>query len=134
MPSDNFDTACDRLSNAVDTVQFERLRWARHEGPMLARMIELAQAAIEQRPDFELTEEGSSAANRRFVVKVHSNRVIAINLGLADGRATASAEGIERARYRVEPGAPIVAEFDEVDAPWMTAALGELFSRVRPAA
>ena len=68
MPDDNFELECDRLSSAVDSVQFERIRWARHEGPMLERMVQLAQAAVADRPDFELTDEGSRGAVKRYVI------------------------------------------------------------------
>ena len=63
MAQDSFELACDRLSGAVDGVLFERLRWARTEGPMLARLVELAQGAVEARGDIDLSDEG---INQRY--------------------------------------------------------------------
>ena len=87
MPQDSFQQECDRLSQAVDAAQFERLRWAKVEGPMLAKLVSLALGAIETRPEFELTEEGATNDLKRFVLKVHSNRVAAIALWLENGPA-----------------------------------------------
>eukprot|EP01042_Synura_sphagnicola_P018123 gene18123-22915_t len=46
MTQDSFEDACDRLSQGIDAVQFERLRWSKTEGPMLARLVELVHLAI----------------------------------------------------------------------------------------
>lgn len=132
MPQDSFELACDRLSGVVDGAQFERLRWARTEGPMLARLVELAQAALEDRDDFELSEEGSGGDVKRFVLKIHGFRIVAVSLGLRGGVVVVDAEAIERARYTVEQGAPVSAEFSVVDEHWMAAALEQVFARIRP--
>lgn len=130
MPQANFDLVCDRLSSAVDKGQFERLRWERNEGPMLARLVALAHGALEQRSEFELAEEGSSSALKRFVLKVHGNRVVAIAIWLGEGLVHVQAEAIERSRYRLTTGDRLSADFKVIDEQWMTDALQELFSRV----
>jgi hypothetical protein len=126
----SFELECDRLSHVVDDIQFERLRWARTEGPMLARLVELAHDALEGRDDFELIDEGSTSAVKRFVVKVHSNRIIAIVMGLDSGCAIIGAEAIERSKYRVSDDSPVFTEFAGVNEAWMAGALQQLFSRV----
>ena len=130
MTQDSFELACDRLSGAVDGVLFERLRWARTEGPMLTRLVELAQSAIEDRGDFELSEEGSTAERKRFILKVHSNRVIAMTICLNRGWTELGAETIERSAYRLSDTTPLTAEFAAVDKQWMAGALQEIFSRI----
>jgi hypothetical protein len=131
MPDDSFEIECDRLSKVVDSVQFERVRWAKHEGPMLARLVELARAAIAERSDFELTDEGSRGAIKRFVLKVHSSRIVAVNLGLEDGKVVVWAEPIERSQYRVVNGQRHSAEFQDVDEVWMKGALREIVGEVQ---
>lgn len=131
MPQDSFHTECDRLSQIVDPVQFERLRWARTEAPMLARLVELAQAATDKREDFELTEEGSTKEVKRFVVKVHGFRVVALALGLDGLRAKVWVEPVERSRYQVAPGQAVLADFETVDEEWFAGALQQLFGRVQ---
>lgn len=131
MPQDPFELACDRLSSAVDGVQFERLRWARTEGPMLARLVELTIAAVEARSDYELVEEGSRADTRRFVLKVHGTRIVAIVVGLAGGRAVMTAEAIDRSRFGLTGGEPVTADFAAVDEAWIADALGTLFGRIQ---
>ena len=130
MPDDRFENACDRLSNAVDSVQFERVRWAKNEGPMLEHLVALAQAAVAERPDIELTDEGSLGAAKRFVLKVHGQRVVAVTLGLDGGRVALWAEEIERSKYKVVDGRRQTAEFKDVDATWMKDSLGALMSEV----
>ena len=131
MPEDNFELVCDRLSSAVDGVQFERLRWARTEGPMLARLVELTLAAIEARSDYELTEEGSRGDTKRFVLKVHGTRVVAISAGLDAGRAVMAAEAIDRSRFWLASSEPIAADYAAVDHAWITNALGTLLGRIQ---
>ncbi len=133
MPQDSFAQECDRLSHVVDGVQFERLRWGRTEGPMLARLVELALAAVEERADFELTEEGSTSDIRRFILKVHSKRVAGISFRLQDGQAVATLHAIERSKYTLAKGTPLGSDFSAVDEHWMAAVLAELFSRVQAA-
>src|SRR5688572_4490567 len=118
MIDDRFETECDRLSGAVDAAQFERVRWAKNEGPMLDRLVQLAQAAVTDRSDFELTDEGSKSAIRRFVLKVHGFRIAAVNLSLEEGRVVAWAEPIERSKYVVVEGRRHTAEFQDVDEAW----------------
>jgi inactivated superfamily I helicase len=132
MPATRFESACDTLSNAVDPVQFERLRWGRSEGPMLARLVELAQAAMSGREDFDLVEEGSTRDAKRYTVKVYSGRVAALVLSLDDGRGVASIVDTERSKCRVVDAVPVSAEFSTIDAEWMANALGQLLSHVQP--
>jgi hypothetical protein len=131
MPQDGFLSACDQLSAAVDPVQFERLRWSRTEAPMLAHLVELAQGAVEDREDIELTDEGSGGALRRFIVKVHGNRIIAIAISLKGTTVSIQAEAIARSPYKVADADPLTGEFKEFDAALMAAALGTLFERVQ---
>jgi hypothetical protein len=128
---DRLEIECDRLSHAVDAALYERLRWERNEGPMLARLVALAHATLEKRNEFELAEEGSTSASKRFVLKIHSNRVVAISIWIKDGSANLRAEQIERSPYRLADGNPLSADFQAVDELWMANALQELFSRVR---
>lgn len=131
MQLENFCLACDQLSQAVDATQFERLRWARDEGPKLARLVELAQGAVAQRDDFELTDEGSGGAIRRFVVKVHGFRIMAVEICLENNIVSLQAEAIERSRFAVRLAEPVKSPFAQVDEAWMAATLGQLFSRVQ---
>jgi len=129
--NDPFELECDRLSSTVDSFLYERIRWDRIEGPLLARLAELSRAAFESRPDFELTEEGATSDLKRFVLKVHSNRIMAIKMWLANGRALIDVEEIERSRYKVMPGEPISSEFEGVDEQWMAASMRAIVARVR---
>jgi hypothetical protein len=130
MTQQSFHDACDRLSQAVDGVQFERLRWARTEGPMLARLVELAHQAMADRDDFELIEEGATSDIKRFVLKVHANRVAGIAVQLASGQAMVTIEEISRSRYAIAPGDPVCANFAQVDETWMAATLQTVFERI----
>ena len=133
MPPESFARECDRLSHVVDDIQYERLRWARTEGPMLATLADLAKAALADRSDFELVEEGATRDVKRFVMKIHGNRVVALTLSLDSGRAIVAAELAERSKYALIPGTPASADFTDVDAAWMAAALKGVFSRIVPA-
>jgi hypothetical protein len=128
---DSFEIECDRLSQVVDGALFARLRWERNEGPMLARLVALVQSAVDGRGEFEFAEEGATSDIKRFILKVHSNRVVAITISLKDGQAVVGGEEIERSKYRLLEGAPISADFQIVDEAWMAGALRELFSRVQ---
>lgn len=130
MPQDSLELECDRLSHVVDSIQYERLRWSRIEGPMLVRLVELAQSAMQGRPDFELIDEGSTSDVKRFVLKVHGNRISGLTFHLDQGQAVITAFPIERSRYRLAAGPPVAAGFDAVDEAWMALALRELLSRV----
>ncbi len=131
MNNDPLELECDRLSSTVDSFLYERIRWDRVEGPLLARLAELSRAAFESRPDFELTEEGATSDLKRYVLKVHSNRIIAIKMWLANGRALIDVEEIERSKYKVMPAEPISTEFDGVDEQWMAASMRAMLARVR---
>ncbi len=130
IPHEEFQTQCDRLSKTVDAAGFERLRFARTEAPMLARLVELAQGAVEEREDFELAEEGSTADTKRFVLKVHGTRVISIALGLDGPHVRVWADTINRSAYTLTYGDAIVTDFAAVNEAWMAAALMALFARV----
>ena len=130
MPHDSFQLACDRISQGVDGAQFERLRWAKHEGPMLAALVALAHEAIAERGEFELTEEGATNDIKRFVLKVHGFRVMAIVLWLDNGRAVINAEAVTRGKYSIAPGEPMAVDFPAADASWMAASLQALFGRI----
>lgn len=131
MPDDSFQLECDRVSQIVDNALFERLRWERNEGPMLAQLVSLAHSALEPRSEFELVEEGATRDIKRFVLKVHGNRVVGLTLRLEGGRAMLDAHALERSRYGLAGGAGAAAYFAEVDEPWMVRALQDQLSRVR---
>lgn len=131
VPDTSFDLECDRLSHVVDDAQFERLRWARTEGPMLARLVALAEGALEERSDFALVEEGTSRDDKRFTMKVHGNRVVTVVISLDGSRAVLQVEEAERSRYQVLPGEPVSVEFALADEAWMASALQQLFSRIQ---
>lgn len=130
MSHDKIQMEFDRLSKDVDPFLFERLRWDREEGPMLAKLVTLAHGALESRGDFALTEEGATSDIKRFILKVHSNRIIAIVITLENGRALVAAEQIERSKYLLRDNTPVSASFDMVDEDWMAATFRELISRV----
>ena len=131
MTQDSFELECDRLSNAVDSVQYERLRWSKNEGPMLARLVELAHGALESRSEFELVEEGATSDIKRFVLKVHGNRVAAIVIWLEGSRPHIKIEEIQRGKYVIADASPLSAEFAEVDEAWMARSLQALFGRIQ---
>jgi hypothetical protein len=130
MRDDSFENACDRLSNAVDSVQFERVRWAKNEGPMLDRLVAMAGSAVDDREDFELNDEGSKGPLRRFVLKVHGVRIVAVNLHLDEGQVVLWGEEIERSPYKVN-GARPAADYQVIDEAWMKAAIGAIVGDVR---
>ena len=127
VPENSFQLECDRVSHIVDGALFERLRWERNEGPMLAHLVALARSALEGRSEFELVEEGATRDLKRFVLKIHGNRVIAISMHIEGGQAVLQAETLERSRYRLIDAAPLTADFASVDAPWMADALQQQF-------
>lgn len=131
MSSDPFEQECDRLSQVVDNALFTRLRWERNEGPMLAKLVALAHGALEDRSEFELTEEGATSDIKRFVLKVHSNRIMAIVISLDGRQVNVRAEAIDRSKYTVAAGPVVAADFDAADEQWMRFALQEQFARVR---
>lgn len=131
MSSQPFDLECDRLSEVVDKMLYERLRWERNEGPMLARLVTLAHGALEQRSEFELAEEGATSDLKRFVLKVHGNRIMAVAIWLEQRQVNLRAEAIDRSKFQVAAGAPVVADYAVVDEQWMAATLQQLFGRVQ---
>ncbi|WEK46627.1 MAG: hypothetical protein P0Y56_16720 [Candidatus Andeanibacterium colombiense] len=130
MPEDPFLVECDRLSRLVNPIQYEQLRWSREDGPMLARLVSHAFEALEDRPEIELAEEGATKDIKRFILKVHSNRVAAVLIHLEAGRAVFRIEPIERSKYGVAAGNPVATEFDLANEQWVANALQELFGRI----
>ncbi len=130
MTQDNFQLECDRLSHIVDGALFDRLCWERNEGPKLARLVALAHGAFEARSEFELAEEGATRDIKRFVLKIHGNRVVAISLRLAGGQAVVEAHALDRSVYGIRAGSAAAADFSAVDAAWMAGALQAQFARV----
>lgn len=131
MPQTSLDIECDRLSSVIDTALFERLKWERNVGPVLARLVALAHAALEKRGEFEFAEEGATRDVKRFVLKVHGNRVIAIAMRVEAGRAVVESQAIDRGRYSLAGGPPLSIDSDALDEPWMEQALQQLFARVQ---
>lgn len=130
MSDENFDLSCDRLSSIVDGALHERLHWERTVGPVLARLVELTHSALADREEFELSEEGATRDVKRYVVKIHGNRIFAIQLTVVDGRAIVDAAQIERSRFLLKPAAPISADIGHVDEQWIAEALQSTFERV----
>lgn len=98
---------------------------------MLAKLVSLAQAAFEGRSEFELADEGSTNEIKRFVLKVHNQRVAAIAIFLERGQVKLQVEEIERSQYRIREGLPLTADFEQIDEAWMASALQELFGRIQ---
>jgi hypothetical protein len=131
VPENSFQSECDRLSSIVDGTLFERLRWERTEGPMLAHLVALALSAFEGRSEFELAEEGATRDVKRFVLKIHGKRVLAITLWIESGRALLDVHAIERSSYDLSAGSATSADFEAADGAWMAGALQQQFGRVR---
>lgn len=131
MRDDPFLIECDRLSQLVNPVQFEQLRWTREDGPMLARLVSLAFETLEDRPEIELVEEGATKDIKRYVLKVHSTRIAAIAIYLDQGRAVFTIEPVDRSSYKVADTTPLSIDFDEANEQWIADSLQELFSRIR---
>jgi hypothetical protein len=115
VPQDSFQLECDRISNIVDGTLCERLRWERNEGPMLV-------------------EEGATRDLKRFVLKIHGNRVFSITLSISGAQAQVDASPIERSKYGLAPGGIVTSGYESVDEAWMTRALEQQFGRVRASA
>lgn len=130
MPQARFAQQCDRLSQTVDKALFDRLLWERTEAPVLANLVALAHAALEDREEFELAEEGATPTVKRFVLKVHGNRVAALALRLNAGQAELTIGPIERSPHQVTPGPVLSVPFAGIDAAWMTASMDALFARI----
>lgn len=130
MPQARFAQQCDRLSQTVDKTLHDRLIWERTEAPILAGLVALAHAALEGRDEFELAEEGATSTVKRFVLKVHGNRVAALAMRLVEGRAELQIQAIERSPYQVVAGAVLSTPFAGIDAAWMATSLDGLFARI----
>ena len=130
MPQASLDLDFDRLSKAVDAAQFERLRWSQNDAPVLAKLVELAQAAVADRSDFELSEEGASTDIKRFILKIHGIRMMGIKFWVENGHAMVASSAVERSRYRVAAGEPIATPYAQVGEEWMAEALHALFGRI----
>nr|WP_137676191.1 hypothetical protein [Parerythrobacter lutipelagi] len=122
--------ALDRLSHKVDAGNFERMRWGRDEMPKLLRLVELVKGAVEDRSDIEINEEGGEGNSKRFVIKVHGQRIAGLGMALDKGRAVAAIGSIERSSFAVEQGDPIHTLYENVDAEWMAQTLGTLMERI----
>ncbi len=134
MSDKDFTSVCDRFSGVVDDVQFERFRWTRDEAPKLARLVEMTQAAFTGREDYELAEEGGSggqAGFKRFLIKVHGKRTVAVAVMLRDGQAIFGAEPVERSEYTIEQSEPIASDFANVDTQWVEQALAQIVGQIR---
>ena len=101
---------------------------------MLTRLVALAHAALEARSEFELIEEGATRDLKRFVLKIHGNRVVSITLSIAGGQARVETSPIERSKYALAPGGAVTTGYESADEAWMTQALEQQFGRVRAGA
>lgn len=133
MTDNKFQQVCDSLSKVVDGEQFERYRWGRDEAPKLKRLAELTREAFSARDDFELTEEGATSDLKRFVIKVHGKRTIAVALTYEAGKAVIRTESVNRSAYAAAPGDPIATDYENVDEEWIAKAMQAAFSRIRQA-
>lgn len=135
MGDNAFKDICDQFSGTVDETQFERFRFTRDEAPKLKRLVELVTASFEGRDDLTLAEEGAEggqAGFKRFILKAHGQRTVAIAVMLKDGLAILGAEPVERSAYTISCD-PISADFEEVDEAWIQHALGQLIRNIRAA-
>jgi hypothetical protein len=129
---ENFDHSCDRLSAIVDKALYDRLAWERNVGPKLERLVALLKGAFAEREEFELSEEGATRDVKRYVIKIHGNRVLAVSVTIDNGRVVMTGSAIERSRFAVGHAEPITADPDAIDEEWMANALHAVFSRVNP--
>ncbi|ABC62556.1 hypothetical protein [Erythrobacter litoralis] len=127
---DSFRDALDRLSRKVDADNFERMRWGRDEAPKLVRLVQLVKGAVDDRSDIDINEEGGEGNTKRFVVKVHGQRVAALAIALDKGRAIASIGTIERSDFTVAKGDPVHTRYENVDEAWIATALASLMERI----
>ncbi|MXO60210.1 hypothetical protein GRI89_11735 [Altererythrobacter salegens] len=132
MSVENFDHSCDRLSAIVDKALYDRLAWERNVGPKLERLVGLLKGAFAAREEFELSEEGATRDIKRYVIKVHGNRVLAVSVTIHNGQAVMAGGEIERSRFAVAHVEPITADPDAIDEEWMARALQSIFARVNP--
>ncbi len=101
---------------------------------MLARLVVLAHSAFEARSEFELVEEGATRDLKRFVLKIHSKRVMAVSMRIEGSQAVLQAEALDRSNYRLADAMPVTAEFATVDEGWMAGALEQQFRRIQVSA
>ena len=127
---DTLRSAMDALSRKVDADNFERMRWARDEAPKLVRLVQLVKGAVENRSDIDINEEGGEGNTKRFVIKVHGQRIAALAIALDKGRAIAAIGPIERSDYKVAKGDPIHTKYEKVDEAWMARTLATLVERI----
>lgn len=131
MSHNGFRDACDRLSHRVDADNFERFRWTRDEAPKLVKLVELIKAAVADRTDIEINEEGGEQNIKRFVIKVHGKRIVGLTVALEEGRVAMIVNPIERSDYKIAPGEPIIAEWANVNDQWIADSLGQLMERIQ---
>jgi hypothetical protein len=135
MGDNAFKDICDRFSGTVDEAQFERFRWTRDEQPKLQALIEMVTSVFEDREDFTLAEEGGASGQtgfKRFILKVHGQRTVAIAVMFKDGLAVLGSEPVERSNYTTDRTEPVFTEFGNVDQRWVEDALGTLIADIRP--
>ena len=101
---------------------------------MLAHLVALALSAFEGRTEFELAEEGATRDIKRFVLKIHSKRVMVVSMRIESGRGVLQAEPLERSSYALAAAAPVTADFATIDEAWMTGALEQQFRRIQATA
>lgn len=131
MSHGDFQKACDALSHKVDADHFERFRWSRDEAPRLARLVELVKTSVGERTDVEINEEGGVHDTKRFVIKVHGQRIAGLGVALDKGRAVVSVGPVERSRFTVAEGPPLHTPMENVDEGWIGETLGTLMARIR---
>lgn len=134
MGDNAFRDICDRLSGTVDGTQFERFRWTRDEAPRLKELIDMVVASFADREDIDLAEEGGASGQsnyKRFIIKVHGQRIVALAVMYKDGQAILGAEPVERSPYTVTRSDPVHAPFEQVDRAWVEQALGQLIATIQ---
>ena len=89
-----------------------------------------AVAGRADRADVEINEEGGEGATKRFVIKVHGQRIAGIAVALDKGRAIAAVGPIERSEFTVAQGDPLHTRYENVDEVWMAKTLGTLMERI----
>ena len=137
MGDNAFRDICDQFSGSVDKEQFERFRWTRDEAPKLKQLIDMVHEVFEDREDYALAEEGGSAGGqvgfKRFLLKVHGQRTVAIAIMFKDGLAVLGAEPVERSNYTIQREQPVYAPFDQIDQAWVEDALAQLIADIKRA-
>ena len=135
MADNEFQKICDRFSDTVDDVSFERFRWTRDEAPKLAHLVEMTEAAFADREDYELAEEGGSGSQagfKRFLIKVHGKRTVAVAVMLKDGQAILGAEPVERSAYTISQETPLSIGYDNANEAWIKQSLAQIIAEIKP--